>query len=34
LESGPVTERMVFAALRRRVSIRGHGVLEHTYNRR
>jgi len=23
----------VFAGLRRRVSIRGHGVLEHTYNR-
>ncbi len=34
LESLPVTERVVFAGLRRRVSIRGHGVLEHTDNRR
>ena len=34
LESCPVTERVMFGGLRGRVSVRGHGVLEHTYNRR
>jgi hypothetical protein len=34
LESRPVTERLVFAGLCHCVSAGGHGVMEHTYDRR
>ena len=34
MKSCAAAERVVFVGLRHRVSIRGHGVLEHTDNRR
>ena len=34
LSLDPVTERVVFAGLCHCVSAGGHGVLEHTYDRR